>query len=277
MSLYIKTYEYTKCEAIEGSFYPGKYKLEAWGASASTLSKGAYSSGILTLNKEVKFFITIGSTPGPQSKQSAGGCNGGGKGLSKNYDVIGGGGSTDIRIFENTLNHRILVAGGAGGCQTLNGYGGNSTTSPSYGIFDGTFNEGSFGKGADSTGEGYGGGGGGGGWYGGCSHMSLKINEWGCGQGGSNFALNENSNIPADYALSNMKSIFLTNIIMINGNSSLPNPSSDSNEVGHSGNGAFRITILKGTHLINCSIKLNLNILCMIRLLLMLLINIFIS
>ena len=121
-------------------FKPGVYLFEVWGAQGGCLngcssSKGGYSRGVLYLRKNTKIFINIGQTgccvktPSTETSES---YNGGGKGKTSGqstYISCAGGGATDIRIKENTLFHRILVAGGGGGDTYYNsfktgGYGG---------------------------------------------------------------------------------------------------------------------------------------------------------
>jgi Glycine rich protein len=60
---------------------------------------------------------------GGQGSQPAGGFNGGGNGAGQQGSrqfSYGGGGASDVRQDGNTLNDRILVAGGGGGEQSLN-------------------------------------------------------------------------------------------------------------------------------------------------------------
>ena len=81
-----------------------------------------------------------------------GGLNGGGGGELNSGS--GGGGASDIRIGGTELEHRIAVAAGGGGANTVGGYGGNGGGN---GNFSSTL----------GTGENGRGGGGGGGYYGG--------------------------------------------------------------------------------------------------------------
>jgi hypothetical protein len=75
--------------------------------------KGGRVQSDLKVTPGEKLVIRVGSQP----KDSAAGYNGGGQGCGRGY---GGGGATDIRVGEEGLGARILVAGGGGGF----GYGG---------------------------------------------------------------------------------------------------------------------------------------------------------
>ena len=120
------------CHPVPLLLTKGVWKLELWGAG--TTNGGGYTSGILTLMKARTFFAFIGGQempPGPQI--GYGGYNGGGNStviglLNRFYRQSGGSGSTDIRIIENDINSRIMVAGGSGGgsCYTdfPGGHGG---------------------------------------------------------------------------------------------------------------------------------------------------------
>jgi hypothetical protein len=138
----------------------GQYKLECWGAQGgngpSNLTNnngkypvlstsyqggaGGYSSGIINLTKSTKLFLYPGGCPlvlgffvqngGVTESISSGGFNGGKTGHTLNcwtgsesgYLHLGhGGGGTDIRIGQDSLYARVIVAGGGGGAP----YGGN--------------------------------------------------------------------------------------------------------------------------------------------------------
>ncbi len=133
---------------------PGKYKLEAWGASggdahynkcgdnknivcdsydnylvnishSSFGGLGGYSVGTIDLEeKETTVYLyygTHGSEAG-QGKKS-GGCNGGGNGGRGDYIGFGGGGAADVRLDIDDIYYRILVAGGGGGADDIYGEG----------------------------------------------------------------------------------------------------------------------------------------------------------
>ena len=54
------------CSPIEGTFIPGQYLLEVWGAQGGSFSgypggKGGYSRGFLTIKSTVKAYLFIGA------------------------------------------------------------------------------------------------------------------------------------------------------------------------------------------------------------------------
>ena len=108
-----KDFDYTG-NAQNITLTPGRYKLEVWGASGyNNIGKGGYSVGTLTLQDEKVMYIYVGgTTPSTHS----GGYNGGGNG--DGYDSPAGGGGTDIRLEQDSLYARIIVAGGGGGYRT---------------------------------------------------------------------------------------------------------------------------------------------------------------
>ena len=188
----------------------GYYKLEVWGAAGGsrganygTAGKGGYSVGTVHLNANDNLYIHTGgqgSTAGTTATVSGGGVNGGG---GSKYSGSGGGGGTDIRINNDSLYARVIVAGGGGGAQGRSGtnYRGNGGAGGGTSGTNGTYQNGtntdyyghggtattggttytggtagyrgtagSFGTGGSGGGRStqYGGaGGGGGGWYGG--------------------------------------------------------------------------------------------------------------
>ena len=100
--------------------------------SSSLGGAGGYTSGFLRLHERTDAYIAIGGAGVyswtenvPNDDQAyldknrpKGGFNGGGKAASYigKYSGAGsGGGATDIRILENDLFHRVVVAGGGGG------------------------------------------------------------------------------------------------------------------------------------------------------------------
>ena len=272
--------------AIQITLPKGTYELECWGAQGGDSTRkaeglggrGGYAKGTINLNTETVLYLLSGgkgSATTEKTVQQGGGFNGGGHGTSTSttYTSTGGGGASDIRIGQNSLYARVIVAGGGGGgyaYSTKNtenyaegGYGGG--TSGSDGVNKGS-NTTSFlpGKGgtqlapgdsyygtasADSSrseyaGFGYGANaqinasysiGGGGGWYGGGSARRAG------GGGGSGYVYNSSSsaNYPSgcllnsDYYLSN------TSLLGVGG---LWNSPDGATESGHSGNGYVRIT-----------------------------------
>ena len=135
---------------------PGKYRLEAYGASgggntqACTIARdptredcigeenvtkfkgntkcqylnsqpgsGGYASGVISLKFQSLLYINIGGAGTYGQGNIPGGYNGGGRTCS---DRAGsGGGATDFRLFVNSLYSRILVAGGGGGSDDTGG------------------------------------------------------------------------------------------------------------------------------------------------------------
>jgi len=140
--------------------------IEAWGAEGQGGygGLGGYVKGDLIEDIDEQFFIIY---VGGQS-----GFNGGG--IGHNNTLKNGGGASDVRINDNTLDNRIIVAGGggAGGCADVGCYNGGSGGGGSCG--------GNYCGGAG--GEGYGGDGEDGGEYGGSGDISPH--SGGAGGGG---------------------------------------------------------------------------------------------
>ena len=109
-----------KCNSIRLS--KGLYLLEVWGAEGGNCNiknnGGGYSSGILTLQSEKELFACVGGK-GEFSKTTnpSGGFNGGASGKVGRAKGCsgGGGGATDFRLVVDSLDSRIIVAGGSGG------------------------------------------------------------------------------------------------------------------------------------------------------------------
>lgn len=140
---------YDWCEYFTRFKLPnGKFLLETWGAGNGYNGRGGYSSGVLNLSLaagetpyNTDMFAVVGGVPYPiaqgdynPEKDTAvdpkrtynyctniPGANGGGVGTRWSYNntkgdySYGGGGATDFRITAPDINHRIIVAGGAGG------------------------------------------------------------------------------------------------------------------------------------------------------------------
>ena len=142
----------TLCTLISVTLPRGVYLIECWGASGGDRSatvkdggRGAYTSGILTINTRRTLYLSIGASSG-LSKVAAYG--GGGLFGSKCTDdpSRAGGGATDVRTksseeFEG-LKSRIMVAAGGGagsnhGSAASGGYGGNLTGSSNSPTFNG--------------------------------------------------------------------------------------------------------------------------------------------
>lgn len=264
----------------------GKYKIELWGASGGSFASnvagnGAYTEGIILLQKNDTFYIYVGSKGDANtSLTNTGGYNGGGySGNNPGANSSGGGGATDFRLLNgawnnvSSLNSRIMVAAGGGGTatssnstgggggsligieDTISTYGGKNYcggTAPTQ-IMAGT--SAAFGYASQSIIAGWGGGGGGG-YYGGGK---------GCGRGGSGgssyisghigcVAITSNTNnnpksgcitgtinIDCSYHYSNYK---FTNTTMMAGNESMPRHNSNATMTGNVGDGFAKITYI---------------------------------
>lgn len=271
----ILNYAYTG--SVQSVILPkGIYKLECWGAqggyrsSATYGGKGGYSVGAISLDEETELFIYVGGSG--NTGKTNGGFNGGGKRQSYN----GGGGATDIRIGQDDLLARVIVAGGGGsdGATNKTGmYGGGETggsTTENYG--SGGFGGAQTGVSSSSwqttsqstsvtsqsgayAGFGFGGNGiyrssgyggaGGGGWYGGSGSYpdgSGDDDRGGAGGSGYVYMSTTAANYPSGCLLTSK--YYLEDAQTIAGNASMPN-TDGSTETGHSGDGYARITAIK--------------------------------
>lgn len=254
---------------------PGTYKLECWGAQGGTYSSyiggyGGYSKGTITLTEATTVYISVGGAG--SSSSTAAGFNGGGTGISSGR---GGGGATDVRIGQNSLYSRVIVAGGGGGAGVTSAnanpcgcgggeYGGDgyyNDTTGSYTIGQNrcggsasqtaggktwsTSTQGTFGQGGNASG--YSCGGGGGGWYGGGGAYdsdSDSDGRWGGGGSGYVYTSSTAKNYPNGCLLNSTH--YLTNAQTIAGNTSFTSPTGSA-ETGHTGSGFCRITNLNPT------------------------------
>ena len=251
----------------------GVYKLEVWGAQGGYRSnssyggKGGYSVGTITITQPTNIFIYVGGSG--NTGGTSGGFNGGG--ARRTYK--GGGGASDMRIGQDSLYARVIVAGGGGsdGASNKTGmYGGGITggsTTAGYGTggYGGTqtgVSSSSWQTTAHSTstttqagayaGFGFGGNGiyrskgyggaGGGGWYGGSGSYPDGSGDDDRGGGGGSGFVWTGSNAPSGYLLGSK--YYLTNASTIAGNASMPSISGGT-ETGHTGNGYARITVIK--------------------------------
>ena len=253
----------------------GTYKLEVWGAqggyrsSTSYGGKGGYSVGTLTLTENKMIYLYAGGSG--RTGGTAGGFNGGGKRSS----YYGGGGASDIRIGQDSLYARIIVAGGGGSdgasnkaggagggssgvaktdsygtggyCGTQTGVSSSSwqTTSQSTSTSSQAGAYAGFGFGGNGIyrSSGYGGAGGGG-WYGGSGTYpdgSGDDDRGGGGGSGYIYTSSTASNYPSGCLLNS--SMYLTDANTIVGTSSFIGPTGSS-ETGHSGDGYCRITAI---------------------------------
>lgn len=262
-------YKYTGAVQTE-TLSAGTYKIECWGAQGGSYNttkyggKGGYSVGELTLASSTTVYIYIGGkgAGGNSSGQKHGGFNGGGNAIQDIYPAGSGGGASDVRIGQDSLYARVIVAGGGGG---IGGY----TTSPSdiyiggcggglsggtgsqagtggsqnakgnsyYGTQTNSNNFGTianFGNGGSMS-TSYEGSGGGGGWYGG------GYSYRGPGGGGSGYVYTSTtaSNYPSGCLLNS--TYYLANAYTTDGQNSMPSVSG-STETGHEGDGYVVIT-----------------------------------
>ena len=267
----------------------GKYKLQVWGAqggyrSSSTYGGfGGYSIGTITLANPTTVYVYAGgagnTAPGSATIK-VGGFNGGGY----RYSYNGGGGASDIRIGQDSLYARVIVAGGGGsdGATSKQGmYGGGESGGSSTESF--TANSNYCGKGGTQTysgystaytittqatsglnsnttanycgGFGFGGGGvylsngyggaGGGGWYGGAGTVPDGSGDDDRGGGGGSGYV-YTSSTASNYPSGCLlnSTYYLTDAATYAGNTSFIG-TNGSNETGHSGNGYCRITVLE--------------------------------
>ena len=174
-----------------------------------------------------------------------------------------GGGGTDIRLLNQSLYNRIIVAGGGGGCTEAEGFnvnagyggglvggdtptGGKGGTQENAPELNSSFITGSFGEGGSNEGTGniqYTTGGGGGGWFGGSTG---QLGLAGGGAGGSGYVLHANSVKPDGYKLDYPK-YYLKLWTIRNGNNKFETCEGElfvntNEEQGHSGDGCIRIT-----------------------------------
>ena len=254
---------------------PGTYTIECWGGQGGTYSGciggyGGYSKGTITLTKTTTVYVSVGGAG--SSSSTAAGFNGGGTGISSGR---GGGGATDVRIGQNSLYSRVIVAGGGGGAGVASAnanpcgcgggeYGGDgyyNNTTGSYtagqnrsggsasqtagGITWSTGTQATFGQGGNASG--YSCGGGGGGWYGGGGAYdsdSDSDGRWGGGGSGYVYTSSTAKNYPNGCLLNSTH--YLTNAQTIAGNTSFTSPTGLA-ETGRTGSGFCRITNLNPT------------------------------
>ena len=176
----------------------GYYNLEVWGAQGGNYNTtyvgglGGYSKGIVHLEKGTTLYVCVGGQPQTVTTTKTavpGGFNGGGNGFNRDYRSIytygqAGGGATDIRIGQNSLYARVIVAGGGSGSNNrTSGYAGGGTSgvtgqSGYAGTQTSAGTGGRFGQGGSASTSGnnykYGASGGGGGFYGGGAGTSYS-------------------------------------------------------------------------------------------------------
>lgn len=228
---------------------------------------GGYSEGILSLAEQTILYLYTGGQGGSSSSSTqntltAGGFNGGGSGkvryYSKRYTSSGGGGgASDIRIGQDSLYARVIVAGGGGGEAGSNAMyikvGGGTTSGSAVAEYQATQTKagtnGSFGVGANSTGYAnynYGPGGGGGGWYGGGASTSVsdsnaEYRNYNGGGSGYVYSSSTAGNYPSECLLSSK--YYLSNASTVNGGSSIILENGTTG-IGRIGNGYIKLTFL---------------------------------
>ena len=192
--------------------------FEIYGASGARGGSGGGVTGNL-VDLPQTLFIFVGGE-GTEGANAAGGFNGGGQAGGNRGNEGSGGGASDIRVGQS-LEERIVVAGGGGGAggyagaagadgggltantgasgQGGGGGGGTQTAggAPGYSNGGSAARAGSFGQGGQGgTSWNAGGGGGGGGWYGGGGgggDDDSCCSDGGGGGGGSSFASSSNA------------------------------------------------------------------------------------
>ena len=265
----------------------GEYSFEVWGAqggyrySSNYAGKGGYSKGTISLNSGTILYIYVGgegNTGICTDNICAGGFNGGGY----RHTYKGGGGATDIRVGQDSLYARVIVAGGGGsdgGYSKAGSYGGGEIGGTASDGFSSVKNYASIGGNqtysgysADYTittqttsglnsnilanyagGFGFGGGGvyydmgyggaGGGGWYGGAGNVPDSDDDDDRGGGGGSGYIYTTSTA-SNYPTGCLlnSSYYLTNAFTVDGNSSFSTTDGVSTEIGHEGNGYAKIT-----------------------------------
>ena len=231
---------------------PGVYDIDCYGGDGSFRylpiysGRGGYAHGRLTNLSTKLLYARVagngfhGSIYQLENFDSIG-WNGAKHWENGDIRYSAGGGASDVRLYEDTLYHRILVAGGAGGAgkqQSIGGGGGGTTGGDGewgYGERPGPGTQtsspttsttsicGSFGFGGrgEFYGGGYGGAGGAG-WYGGSGvYPDGSADDDGAGAGGSGYVLSESSYKPTGYMITDSED-YLTNGTMTTGGNILP-------------------------------------------------------
>lgn len=239
-------------KSVTNTTYTPSITSSAWGGY------GGYSTGILNLEEPTTLYLYVGgqgnySQSATRGTAVTGGFNGGGSSMvrySTSYYSSGGGGggASDIRIGQDSLYARVIVAGGGGGGAgtSTNKYGGGLSGGSAVSAYQATQTapgtNGSFGVGANATGSSnynYGPGGGGGGWYGGGASNSISntdenFREYNGGGSGYVYTASTAANYP-DGCLLNSK-YYLYNASTSNGTTPYP--------VAQTTSGAIKITCL---------------------------------
>lgn len=255
---------------VEIQLPPGRYKLECWGAQGGDANinyckggRGGYARGLLVLKEFTDAFLFVGQAGKVGSNVTA--FNGGGCGVTTSTSLLvavtSGGGATDIRLGEDSLFARVMVAGAGGGSgfystsqyadggigggvtggdgepfsnYTRNGLGATQTEGGknANGIEE---NAGTFGQGGSNNSESSGNGGGGG-WYGG----GAADGYYSGGGGGSGFVW-VGENAPDGYLLT--EDHYLSIAATFAGSEVFLSPDG-TEETGHTGDGFIRISVI---------------------------------
>ena len=192
----------------------GLWQFELWGAASGysyldykgkkqspERGLGSYVSGLLLLKEKKLFYGYVGGRGGDNTPLAGtAGFNGGVVGAPDPNDDCesgGSGGATDIRLIEDDLYSRIIVAGGGGspGCSSMSGKGGSGGTFQGIaGLYSNDkknkggkgadFNKSIFGEGTIGQEGNCGAGSGGGGYFGGYGGHVLNKLTAGTGAGG---------------------------------------------------------------------------------------------
>lgn len=231
--------------------FDAEYQLETWGAQGGSADRnyalggaGGYSKGTVNLKKGDILYIHVGGYGyTPQSGYNGGGCN---PGLS--YGWICGGGATDMRINTNSVNNRIIVAGGGGSVGAYNhkGAAGGGLNGENNTLGSGTGGQGATQTGGGGNGQfaiggngsGSYGGGGGGGWYGGGGSNSTNRG----GGGGSGYVFGPDTYKPSNYPVD--AQYYLKDSSTIAGNKRITLPDGKAS-MGNPWSGYARITVLR--------------------------------
>ena len=251
----------------------GGYGTDNSSSSSNRGGKGGYSEGKMHVNAGDILYVYVGgkgqNSTGTANVTLAGGFNGGGSTGNTSHSGSGGGsggGASDIRVNNQALNARVIVAGGGGGwgytsestagaggglsgtdgigstaAQATAGGGTQTIGGTCSGNYGGTFGAaGTFGQGGNGgqSGSYAGGGGGGGGWYGGAGGMSGNGNSCKAGGGGSGYLYTATAFHATGTPLT--AAYYLDNARTIDGETSFIAVDS-TQETGHSGDGHVRI------------------------------------
>ena len=128
------------CFPIIVNLTEGPWQIECWGASGGgsyseyknyyfVPGKGGYSTGIINVVGSQILYLYIGGeglsniTRTQYNGIAPGGYNGGGHGYVDKYKAASGGGATDVRIGNDSVENRIIVAGAGGGAGSTNDLG----------------------------------------------------------------------------------------------------------------------------------------------------------